>query len=83
MNAVRGQPNNIDLGVIGMRQAIIAKNLIAENTGLSSPDQEGSLMQMIDRVYMETDFEHSPTQREDDIMIAKIIASSNDNLPRT
>jgi hypothetical protein len=79
---VEGQQNHIDLEVIGMRQAIIAKNLIAENPDLSSPVQEASLMQMIDKEYMEIDFDHPPTQGEDEMMIAKVIASMNDNLRR-
>jgi hypothetical protein len=49
MRFVRGQPNHIDLGIIGMRQANIAQNLIADNPDLSTPDQQTTLMQMIDR----------------------------------
>lgn len=70
MNFVSDKTNDIKPGTTCMAQANIAKSLIAGNPILASPDQESTLMELIDREYME-----NPSARialnEDDIVLVK------------
>ena len=51
MKHVKGEPNNIQPGTNEMSKAKIAKNLIAENPNLASPDLQKELMEMINKIY--------------------------------
>lgn len=51
MKYVKGEPNNLKPGTIGMIEANIAKGLIDENPDLASPSKKAELIEAIDRVY--------------------------------
>ena len=53
MKHIRGEPNNIDPTSVGMTKANIAKDLISEDPGLTSPDHKSELMEAIDKEYDE------------------------------
>ena len=78
---VAGKPNNLKPGTIGMIRADIAKNLVAENPGLVSPDKKAKLMEEIEQVYQA---EHAVMIKLDerDIAAARMAVTHEDDLPQ-
>ena len=68
-------------GSIGMIQANIAKDLVAENPGLVSPDKKAELMESINQVY---EAEHAVVVKlgEQEIAAAKMAMTHEDDLPQ-
>ena len=80
MKHVRDEPNNIDPTTIQMTQANIAKNLIAQDPNLASPDHQKELMQSIDHIYMG---EHAVMVKldEKDVTMVRMSVTHEDDLP--
>ena len=67
MKYLRGEPNDLKPGTVGMIVANIAKDLVTENPGLVSPDKKAELMEAIDQVYQA---DHAVVIKLDDLDIA-------------
>ena len=81
MKYVIGNPHDIKTGTNGMVMANIAKDLIAENPKLTSPDYEAELMEKMNSIYNE-DHTVIVTLSEQDIATALMAATHEDDLPR-
>lgn len=79
MKIIRGEPNSIKSGTVGMTQAYIAKELIAENPNLASPNCMEELMETIDIIYMNN---HTALNELGDwgLAIMQMIAAQEDDL---
>ena len=75
------KPNNLKPGTIGIIRADIAKDLVAENPGLVSPDKKAKLMEAIEQVYQA---EHAVMIKLDerDIAAARMAVTHEDDLPQ-
>lgn len=82
MKYLRGEPNVFKSGTNGMIKGKIAKDLVAENDGLLSPDRRQELMDKIDRVY-EADHAVIVRLSDEEIAFAELFAAADDDLPQT
>lgn len=78
---IKGEPNDIEPGTVGMIEANIAKKLVAEDPRLISPDKQAELMEAIDNIY---DRDHAVVIKLSDTDMAAAIMSvtHEDNLPQ-
>ncbi len=81
MKHVRGEPSDIKQGTIGMTKVNIARQLIAENPDLASPDYKENLLQAVNRAY---EGDHSVVVELNDLDIATAIMAiaNEDDLPQ-
>jgi hypothetical protein len=81
INFVKGEPNEIRPGTIGMIKAEIAKDITTKDPSLLSPEKKPELMAAIERVY---DADHAVVVKlsERDIAAADMVATNEDDLPQ-
>ena len=78
---VKGEPNELSPGTVGMVQANYAKDLVAESPGLVSPDKKAELMEAIRQVY---EADHAVVIKLDvqEIAAARMAMTHEDDLPK-
>jgi hypothetical protein len=78
---VRGEPNDIKPGTIGEIEAKIAKTLVESHAALLQPENKDRLLAEIDAIY---DRDHAViiTLGPEDIALAKMLATHEDDLPQ-
>jgi hypothetical protein len=78
---LRGQPNDIKKGTVGMCKAEIAKKLLEKDTALLLPENKEKLLNGIKSVY---DREHTVTVTltPQEVAVAKMAVTHEDDLPR-
>ena len=81
MKFVRGETNDLRPGTIGMIQADIAKDLIAESPHLALPKNKTGLLQAV-KAADERDHTMKITLDENDVAFAIMLATHEDDLPR-
>lgn len=80
INYVRGQPNDIRPGSIGALKADIAKKLVEEDPTLLAVENKDQLLRKIEAIY-QRDHAVTITLTQEDIALAKMLATHEDDLP--
>jgi hypothetical protein len=81
LHYVRGEPNDLLPGTIGMRQADIAKALIEGDRSLIEPQNRDALLQAVERVYLERDAV-SVKLTDRDLAAVEMLMARTETLPR-
>jgi hypothetical protein len=78
---VRGEPNDLLPGTIGMIKANIAKTLIEGDRSLAEPGNRDALLQGVERVYLE---KHAVSVRltDDDLAAVEMLMARTEKLPK-
>lgn len=78
---LRGEPNDIGAGTVGMKKARIAERLVLERPELMLLERKDQLMTAIDEVY---DRDHAVriTLTPEDLAYARMLANHEEDLPR-
>jgi len=79
---VMGEKNDLRPGTVGMTMADIAKNLVAENPELVSPDKKTELMAAIKQIY-EADHVVKIRLDDKDIAAVRMAMTHEDDLPQS
>ena len=77
---IRGENHNISPGTVGMIQAEIAKDLVARNPELLAADNRKHLIQAVKAIY-NRDHAITVTLTDEDMAVARMIATHEDDLP--
>jgi hypothetical protein len=80
MKYIRGESHDITPGTVGMAWANIAKDLIAEDPSLASPDHEAELMEKMNSIYRK-DHIVKINLTEQDITSVKMLMTHEDDFP--
>jgi hypothetical protein len=78
---LRGQPNNIQPGTVGMVQAEIAKTLVENNPTLLLSENKAKLHDRVNSIY-ERDHTVKITLDPEQMALVKMIATHEDDLPK-
>jgi hypothetical protein len=81
MKYVRGEPNNIRPGTIGMYEAEIAKTLIAKDPAFLFPLNKDKLLKEMRSIYEREHNTETVTLSPQDIALANMVATHEDDLP--
>jgi|ERR1700683_3662757 len=81
MRFLRGEPNDIRPGTIGLLKAEVAKSLVDKDQSLLLPENKDRLLKEMDAIY-DRDHAVRVTLNPDDIALADMIATHEDDLPR-
>ena len=76
---VKGEPNDLNEGTVGMEQAKLAKNLVAVDPHLSMAENKRELLDTIDRMYYA---DKRITLTEEQIERVKLSMTYEDDLPQ-
>jgi hypothetical protein len=78
---IRGEPNNIRPGTVGEIQAKIAKTLVEKDAAFLQPENKDKLVAEMEAIY-KRDHAVVVTLSPEDIEMAKMLATHEDDLPR-
>jgi hypothetical protein len=77
---LRGEPNDIKPGTIGMLKAQIAEKLVSDDPELLMPTNEGKLYELMNSIY-DRDYTIKIQLSEEEMAAAKLMVTHEDDLP--
>jgi hypothetical protein len=81
LHYVRGEPNSLTAGSIGMTQAEIAKTLVKNDPSLMAPEQRNALLEAVSAIY-DRDHAEIVTLTEQELAAAELMAARTHDLPK-
>lgn len=79
---LRSEPHNLSPGTIGMKQAEIAKTLVAQDPSLMMPENRGALLAAVEHIFQQREGT-TVTLTQEDMAQAILMATRSGDLPRS